>query len=51
MAETIYVNVRIKTDLDRSNDGYDEFLNGIRTSWAYMTRNNEPLFTTDAENL
>ena len=51
MAETIYVNVRIKTDLNRSNDGYDEFLNGIRTSWAYMTRNNEPLFTTDAKNL
>ena len=51
MRETIYINAWIKTDLNRPNDGYDEFLNEIRISFEYATRNNEPLFTTDAKHL
>ena len=46
------IRISVQTEFnDHNNDGYDKFLNDIRTSFAYATRNNEPLFTTDAKDL
>ena len=46
------IRISVQTEFnDHDNDGYDKFLNDIRTSFAYATRNNEPLFTTDAKGL
>ena len=46
------IRISVQTEFnDHDNDGYDKFLNDIRTSFAYATRNNEPLFTTDAKDL
>ena len=50
MSRTIRISIRTEFN-NHDNDGYDKFLNDIRTSFAYATRNNEPLFTTDAKDL
>ena len=46
------IRISVQTEFnDHDNDGYDKFLNDIHTSFAYATRNNEPLFTTDVKDL
>lgn len=63
MNETIFINgvnksenraVRanpIETDLSREGDGYDQLLTEIRKSFADAISINEPMFTTNSENL
>lgn len=51
MNETIFRNNIVETDLSRPNDGYDQLLLDIHHSFAEFTTNNEPLFTTNTENL
>ena len=41
----------IETDLSRPDDGYERLLDQIRLSFNKAVQNNEPLFTTNVENL
>lgn len=51
MNEIIFMNNPIETDLNRAHDGYEQLLESIRISFNEAVKNNEPLFTTDVENL
>lgn len=44
-------NNPIETDLSREGDGYDQLLLEIRKSFSTAISINEPMFTTNAENL
>lgn len=45
------VNKPIETDLSREGDGYDQLLLDIHHSFDESIKDNEPLFTTNVENL
>ena len=52
MNETIFMNKNpIETDLSREGDGYDQLLLEIRKSFDTAVSINEPMFTTNVENL
>lgn len=51
MDETMFMNKPIETDLSRPTDGYDQLLEDIRLSFNTMISTDEPLFTTNVENL
>ena len=51
MNETIFIKNPIETDLSRENDGYEHLESDIRRSFNESIKANEPLFTTNVENL